>query len=217
MQNINPTPIEDLGAALAMAGFLATSPVTRTWYRRWGAGDAEVQAHLPGDEIVPQPKMEVTRAITVQAPVEKVWAWLVQIGQERAGLYSYERLENLARCQIKNGDQIVPEWQNLQPGDNIRLGPVGYPLFRVVALEKEKYLVMQACDPVNEQPGPASWMFMTSRLKNGGTRLITRSRNGAEWTFANRLMWSGVVDPLHFVMERRMLIGIKRRAEQLSI
>jgi hypothetical protein len=217
MNNLNPTPIDDFGAALAMAGLLVTSPVMRSWYRRWGASDAEVQAHLPGDEIVSQPKMEITRAITVQAPVENVWAWLAQIGQERGGLYSYERLENLARCQIKNADRIVPEWQNLEPGDNVRLGPAGYPLFRVVAVEMDKYLVMQACDPVNEQPGPASWMFMLSRLQDNETRLLTRSRNGAEWTFANRLMWSGIVDPLHFVMERRMLIGIKQRAEQLSL
>jgi hypothetical protein len=213
MKNYDPTLLEEAGAAIGIAGLLLTSPILRGWYAGWGATPEEKQAHLPGDEIVAESHMTVTRAITIQAPAEQVWAWLAQIGQERGGLYSYQRLENLAGCQMLNANDIRPEWQALEVGQNVRLGPKGYPLFRITAIEPYRALVMQACEPVSEQPGPASWIFLVTPLGSHETRLLTRSRNGSEWTFGNRLMWRGLVDPIHFVMERRMLIGIQARAE----
>ena len=101
----------------------------------------------------------------------------------------------------------------MEVGQNVRLGPKGFPLFRITAIEPQRTLVMQGCDPATEQPGPASWVFVVQPLDERSCRLLTRSRNGSEWTFGSRLMWRGIVDPMHFVMERRMLIGIKQRAE----
>lgn len=212
-KSFNPTVMEEAGAALAMAGLLLFSPLLRPWYSRWGLTAGEASRPLPGDEIVTQPFLQVTRAIRIQAPAEKIWPWLAQIGYGRAALYSYERLENLARCQMKNADWIVPEWQNPQVGENVRLGPKGYPLFRIVSIDPGHSLIMQACDPVKELPAPASWVFTLERLDAQNTCLWTRSRNGAEPTFGNLVMWRVLVEPLHFIMERRMLIGIKQRAE----
>lgn len=212
-KNYNPTLIEEIGAALGIAGLLVTSPLLRGWYAGWGATPEEVSAALPGDEIVALSHMHVTRAIDIQAPAEIVWRWLAQIGQERGGLYSYQHLENLVGCQMHNADAIHPEWQAVTAGQNVRLGPKGFPLFRVTQVDAPHSLVMQACDPVNEQPGPASWVFVIKATGAQSCRLLTRSRNGSEWTMGNRIMWRGIVDPMHFMMERRMLIGIKQRAE----
>jgi hypothetical protein len=209
----DPSILEEIGAAGAIAGMLLLSWLLRPWYSRWGAPKGEVDRPLPGDEIVPQPTLEVTRAITIQAKPEQIWAWLAQIGQEKGGLYTYQRLENLAGCRIHNAQQIEPQWQNPRPGDNVRLGPKGYPLFRITAVEPNRALIMQACDPAKEEPGPASWIFAIEPLTGGNCRLWTRSRNHFERTFGNLLMWRGIVEPIHFVMERRMLIGIKQRAE----
>jgi hypothetical protein len=209
---LDPTLLDETGAALAIGSLLLTSPLSHTWYGRWGASDDEARRRLPGDEIAEPPTLQTTRAITISAPPERVWPWIVQIGQEHAGLYSYTRLENLARCQMTNADQIVPEWQNPQVGEHVRLGPKGYPLYRIVAIDPCQALVMQACDPVKEAPGPASWVFILEALGDQSTRLITRSRNRYERSFANTLMWRGIVDPMHFVMERRMLLGIQARA-----
>lgn len=209
----DPSLVEEIGAAFAIAGTLLFSWLLRPWYSRWGSPHGEAERLLPGDEIVAEPTLEVTRAITIQAQPEHIWAWLVQIGQEKGGLYTYQHLENIAGCRIRNATRIDPQWQNPRPGDNVRLGPKGYPLFRIISIEPNQALVMQACDPVEEQPGTASWIFMIEPLGDGNCRLWTRSRNCFERTFANLMMWRVIVEPIHFVMERRMLIGIQQRAE----
>jgi hypothetical protein len=210
---LDPTPLEDVAAALSIAVLLVTSPLLRPLYSRWGLSAEEAAHPLPGDEIAPGANLVTTRAITIHAPASKVWPWLAQIGQEKGALYSFERLENLAKCQMKNAGRIVPEWQNTQVGDNVRLGPKGYPLFRIVGMQPGRALLMQACDPVKEQPGPASWCLILEEVDAHTTRLWTRNRNRYEPTFGNSLMWRVIVDPIAFIMERQMLIGIKRRAE----
>jgi hypothetical protein len=209
----DPSILEEIGAAFGMASMLLFSWLLRPWYSRWGAPRGEAERSLPGDEIVPVPTLEVTRAITIQAQPEHVWAWLAQIGQEKGGLYTYQHLENLAGCRITNAMRIEPQWQDPRPGDNVRLGPKGYPLFRITAVQQERALVMQACDPVKEEPGSASWVFVIEPLAGSTCRLWTRSRNRFEGNFANLMMWRVIIEPIHFVMERRMLIGIKQRAE----
>src|SRR5215207_3855373 len=101
--------------------------VIRPWHLRWGATDEEINKALPGDELVPEPGIESTRAITVNAPVEEVWPWLAQIGQDQGGLYSYEWLENLAGCQMRNADRIHPEWQHRETGETVFLHPAYGP------------------------------------------------------------------------------------------
>lgn len=116
-----------VGGGLAAAG--AVVPAThwwgvRPWFERWGATETEITATLPGDELVPNPKFLNTTAVTIQAPIDTVWPWLLQMGQGKAGLNSYEFIENrLLGCDMRNSDRLVPEWQDVQVGDPVRLFP----------------------------------------------------------------------------------------------
>ena len=127
--------LDNTGGALAIGTFLVLRPFLHERYRRWGATDPEVYCTLPGDERVPHSLVTQTMAITINASPAQIWPWIAQIGQERGGLYSYDLLENIARCQMHNADHIVPEWE-LKPGDRVRLGPAGYPVHGVVGVER---------------------------------------------------------------------------------
>jgi hypothetical protein len=212
---------ESLLGAIQVGGTLILSPVLRGWYNRWGAQPEEVQGTMPGDELVPAPMLGCTRAITIQAPVEQVWPWLAQLGQGRGGLYSYDGLENLAGCQIHSVDRIIPEYQNLEPGDLIRLGPKGYPCFSVVSSEPGRALIMVSADPKSEQVvsyttergkgySIATWQFTLKALDEKTTRLFVRQRLAFSPDLT--LLWR-LTEPVSFVMERKMLLGIKHRAE----
>jgi hypothetical protein len=182
----------------------------RPWHIRWGATEAEIDRLLPGDEIVPLPRKWSTRAISIEAPAEAVWPWIVQIGQGRGGLYSYDWLENLAGCNIHSADRIIPELQHLRAGDNVRLGPEGYPAYPVAAVESGRALVLGGDDA---QLGSHSWVFFLEPIDERTTRLIVRSRDSYPPTLGSFVIWRVITEPLHFVMERKMLLGIKRRAE----
>jgi hypothetical protein len=95
----------------AFIAFALLTPFLRPWRTRWGATDAEVRKKLPGDELMPHPKWGYTHAVTIKAPVAEVWPWIVQMGQGKAGFYSYEFLENLVGCDFHNADRIIPEFQ----------------------------------------------------------------------------------------------------------
>ena len=198
-----------VGAALAPAYVGLILP----WHRRWGATKAEVERSLPGDEIVPQPKMTSTRAITIEATPDQIWPWLAQLGQGRGGMYSYETLENLAGCDIHNADHILPECQNLQEGDEIRMGPEGYPFYTVAEMQPERALVLRGHDPQTKAPGPASWTFVLERQPDGSTRLISRQRSDYEPGPANFVMWRVFTEPVSFIMEQKMLRTLKQRVE----
>ncbi len=202
-------------------GTLLTAPVARRRYNRWGATDAEVASPMPGDELVAEPMLGYTRAVTIDATPERVWPWLVQIGQGRGGLYSYDGLENLVGCDIHSADRIVPALQGLAVGDLVRLGPVGYPCFRVHLVEPAAALVLVGADPrpphdaaaPDSPAGIATWQWELRPTEGGhGTRLLARQR----LTHPPRMsvMWH-LVEPVGFVMERRMLRGIKERAERV--
>ncbi len=215
---------ENLIGAIQVSGALVLSPVLRTWYNRWGATHAETQQSLPGDELVPTPLLGYTRAITIQAPVERVWPWLAQMGQGRGGLYSYDGLENLAGCKIHSAERILPELQNLQTGELIRLGPKGYPCFAVAAVDAPRSLVLIGADPQSGQPSTypsnvekgyaiATWQFVLEQLGENRTRLLVRQR----LYYSPDLAWIWrLTEPVGFVMERKMMIGIRQRAERES-
>ncbi len=212
-----------VGAAM-IAGAIVLRPLLQTRYRRWGASEDETTRRLPGDERVPAPLVTQTLAVTVQARAADIWPWLTQIGQERGGLYSYELLENLARCKMRNADRIVPEWE-LHVGDLVRLGPPGFPVHKVVGLERGRWLLLAGADiktgdvPAMPEAGQAeytnySWVFFLQERPDGTTRLITRNRlDYAPRSLAFNLIWQWMTDPIGFVMTRRMLLGIKQRAE----
>ena len=219
--------LDNLGGALRIAGNLISQPITHSHYRYWGATQEEQQRTLPGDERVLNPDVLTTMAITINASASAVWPWIAQLGQERGGMYSYELLENLARCQMRNADRIVPEWE-MQVGDQMRMGPQGYPVNQVVALERERWLLMAGADfktgiadPL-PQPGQTTytnyaWLLYLDERPDGTTRLIARTRLAyAPRTFAAKLMWEVITDPLGSTMMRKMLQTIKQHVEQLN-
>jgi hypothetical protein len=202
------------GAALAATFAFAVRP----WYMRWGATGEEVRSALPGDELIPNAVYEYTRAITIAAPVEHVWSWLIQIGQDRGGFYSYDWLENLIGCDIHSVDRIVPELQELKVGDTVRMMsieryPAG-PSFAVVDLEPNHYLVMQGQGANPHEPAPneyaATWAFVVRPIDEHHTRLLVRARAHSDPAWVSALFQ---VEPAAFIMERAMLKGIKQRAE----
>ena len=211
-------PSSVAGAAEIGAAVL-TAPVSRRWYNRWGASLAETTAAMPGDELVPEPSLGYTRAITIAAPPARVWPWLAQVGQGRGGLYSFDGLENLAGCDIHSVDRLEAAWQELRAGDLIRLGPEGYPCFRVAEVDEPNVLVLLGADPKppHDVPGEprtsgATWQWLLRPLDGGsGTRLIVRQR--LAYPRGQGLTWR-LVEPVAFVMERQMLLGIRSRVER---
>lgn len=207
--------------ALQVAGCLLFSPLLRSWYNHWGANDIEIQKTLPGDELVPDPMLGYTHAISIAASPVSVWPWLVQIGQGRGGFYSFDGLENLAGCQIHSADAILPEQQNPQPGELVRLGPQGYPCFAISAIQRENHLVLVSADPKTGEPGKytpqpekgysmATWQFILEPEAQG-TRLLVRQR----LAYSPDMAWVWrLVEPVNFVMERKMMLGVKQRAEK---
>lgn len=212
--NFNPTILEEGLGAMSIAASVLLSPLLRPWYSKWGATDGEVAMPLPGDDLVPDPVLESNRVITVQAPVEAIWPWLVQLGQGRGGFYSYQQLENLAGCDIHNADRIIPELQALNVGDLVRLGPEGYPAFDVAAIDPPVALILRGDTPnPNGKPTTWIWIFYLDPRDEHTTRLILRTRLDYERNMGNTVMWRLFTDPISFNMERRMLQGIKARAE----
>jgi hypothetical protein len=204
------------GLAAASAAVAAYALVARPWYLRWGATDEEVTCRLPGDDLAADSTVGSTRAITVEAPVEDVWPWLVQIGYGRGGFYSYDWLENLfvrllrGTPGYRSAETVLPEHQHLTLGDFIPAAPpdvlggrvADATRWKVLAIEPYRALVLQG------------WgAFVLEPLGEGATRLIVRSRGPGAWgRLSHYLFW----EPAHFVMERRMLVGIKERAERLA-
>ena len=200
-----------IGGAVAAASAGAVAAYVygiRPWHLRWGATDEELNQPLIGDEIAPQPKLKATHAITIDAPAADLWPWLVQMGQNRGGFYSYTWLENLVGCEMRNADEIVPEWQDLKVGDKVWLHPKAPPV-EVAAIEPGRAIVLK--------PWGA---FVLQPIDENTTRLIIRSQGDYEPDLKNPvlnfLLWRVFYEPAHFIMERKMLFGIKARAEKLA-
>lgn len=186
---------------LLVAAYLA---VIHPWMVNWGSTATERQMALPGDGLHPGPTGHSTQAITINASPDVVWQWLVQIGQDRAGFYTYTWLENLIGADIHNANEIHPEWQTLAAGDMWRvvppdyLGDVGKDAgFRVLFSEPGRALVLEVMGA-----------FVLVPLDENTTRLLVRG----EAAPAN-VMTRMVVEPIVFTMARPMLLGLKARAE----
>jgi len=197
-----PKPL--VASALALGSYAIVAAFARPWHERWGATDEEVQMPLPGDELMEY--ASANHAITIDAPPEAVWPWLVQIGQDRGGFYSYTWLENSVLAHIHNATEVHPEWQTLREGDFIRLASKRVygelPLLRVHSVEPNQFLVLEG------------WgAFVLLPLEGGRTRVLIRShgRRRPPLTRAINFLFFG---PAHFIMERKMLLGLKARAEK---
>jgi hypothetical protein len=214
-------PIMTAGALLPWIYLL----IVRPWHMNWGAKDEEVRKRFPGDELVPHPTLESTRAITVRASATEVWRWLIQLGQDRGGFYSYDRLENLAGADIHNMERIVPEMQHLKVGDFVPMAPIewGVPMggFTVVTIEPERAIVWRQGWPEDvesmsftEAHERGTWAFVLEEDDEGTTRLLLRERSGRKPRMRDVIFNYLFIERQHFIMERRMLKGIKERAER---
>jgi hypothetical protein len=183
----------------------------RHWHLRWGATETELGAKLAGDDLIADADLTATRAIAIRCPADQVWPWLAQVGQGRGGFYSYDRLENLVGCDIHSADRIVPELQNVEVGDEVRLAPkVG---LTVAALENGRALVLSGGVPIghSDPPYDFTWSFVLRDTPGGSTRLIVRERYAYERSWARFLVEpTGAVS---FLMSQKMLRGIRDRAE----
>ncbi len=196
---------------LALAGLVALAVVViillTPWMDRWGATSAEITAVYPGDELVPKPASIVNRAVTINAPPEQIYPWILQLGAGKGGMYSYSWLEtNILRCPLVNADRIHPEWQDLKAGDLVRMcpGDFGPPPYIVASIEPNRAVVMG-----HQEDGRwvELWQIVLDPQPDGTTRLIQRSRSEMSGGF-----WS-IIHPGVFIMERGMMLGIKARAE----
>lgn len=184
-------------------------------YRWWrdrclgsGARADEVSAVLPGDDLLAVADIVSTRAISVDAPAALVWPWLVQFGPGRGGAYTYDWIENLFGLNMHSAQEILPQFQDLAIGDAHHLGADG-PVLRVAVLEPERALVFRSDD------GNWVWAFCL-RPDAGGVRLISRNRISVpEASRLSRALYRYLMEPGSLVMERKMLRGIRERAERL--
>lgn len=186
----------------------------RPWYSSWGTTRSERQMVMIGDPPIGESHYRIDHAITINAPVDSVWPWLVQIGQDRGGFYSYDWLERAFGVNIRNADAIDPRWQTRDTGQLVRAvqpsylgGILGRDLgWKVRQMELGRALVLENWGAfVLEPVGPKSTRF---HVRTRGDGVPTAA--GIALTPVSLLLF----EPAHFVMERGMLLGIKKRAEK---
>jgi hypothetical protein len=188
-------------SALAVAGYFA---VLRRPIMTWGATEAEVRSRLPGDELLDDPDGVSTRAIDIAAPASAVWPWLAQMGPApRGGAYTYDWVENLLQLEMHSADEVLPEFQHPEVGETI----AGANRMRLERVSRNELLAWRA------ESGAWVWTFVL-REQNGHTRLISRNRFRLPSLAARIGMLP--MEPGSLVMERKMLLGIKQRAERLG-
>ena len=183
-------------------------------YLQWGTTRAERMMTLPGDDLVPGARYRVDHGVTIRAPADSVWPWLVQIGQDRGGFYSYTWLENLVGADIHNADRIHNEWQRLKPGDLVRATPpdylggrLGEPGWRVLDVVPGRAIVLQ------------NWgAFVLHPVDSMTTKFFVRTRGDGKPSLLSVLLGPVnlfVFEPAHFIMQRGMMLGIRDRAESM--
>ncbi len=215
---------------LSLAGPLAVAAgayavLVRPRMLRWGATEDEVHARSAADDIVPGGKRGSTMAITIDAPPSEIWPWLVQMGCDRAGWYSWDRLDNGGR---PSAQSIHPEWQSISVGQRIASTPDGKHWFEVAAIEPERFLAFRACfgrdgaqydcsSPRPDAFSDALWAFRLEPLPGDRTRVVVTThgaiampRSSLFGKSAYYLFW----EPAHSIMQRRQFTNLKRRAEQ---
>lgn len=207
------------GLALVAASMALYRRILRPWHTRWGATDEEVALDLPGDELVAEPAAQATRAITIDAPCAEVWPWIVQLGADRGGFYTYDALENLFGLGIHSADEIVDDWQDLEVGDVVYGNRARTGGWYVVDLLPGEALVLQVGDLAAGRPVRRDeklrweflWTFALRATPDGHTRLIVRERTAYGSRLTAALM--APVDVVSFVMTRGTMRGIKSRVE----
>lgn len=183
----------------------------RRWMGRWGTTSSDLARVMAGDSLIVNPTFTYTMAATVNAQPEHIWPWLVQIGCQRGGLYSYDWLDRLfGFLDRPSATCILPEFQHLAVGDEIPLGRG--PSWPVAAIEPCRALVLD----MRNMPGfDWVWQFGLYTVDENRTRLVSRSRVRPQTVWAR--LFTYVIEPAGFLMTRRMLLGLKQRAESLRV
>jgi len=182
----------------------------RRWMSRWGTTPSDLARVMAGDALLVNPTYSGTMAVIVNAPPEDIWPWLLQIGYQRGGLYSYDWLDRLfGYLDRPSATRILPEFQHLAVGDRIPLGRG--PSWPVAAVEPNRALVL---DMRNMGDFDWVWQFGLYPIGEKQTRLVSRSRVGTRSGWARLATYA--IEPAGFVMTRRMLLGLKQRAEALT-
>jgi hypothetical protein len=194
--------------ALSGLPFFVTAPLYRHWHQRWGATDEEVRGSMPGDEIIPGASFNATRAITIDAPPERVWPWIVQMGYRRAGFYTYALLDNAG---YESADRILEEYQPPKVGGWVPMAKKvnDTTAFKVKAFEINEWLLWVKPDST------FAWKLIP--LDAGRTRLISRLKQRYAWEKPGMAIFTLVLLEFgDFPMMRRVLKGIKVRAERMG-
>jgi hypothetical protein len=205
-----------VGAVRMTAAFL--TPFLRRRRAHWGLDARLADRSLPGDELVAQPRWSWTHGVEIDAPASRVWPWVAQIGADRGGFYSYQWLENVAGCGLRNAEIIHPEWE-VKEGQGLVLHPDAPPL-RVVSLERGRHFIAHApAAPRAVADGTpwvaASWLFLIEPLGPERCRFVSRYRVSCSDDLATRLSFGpALVEPIGNEMDRRMLLGVKQRVER---
>lgn len=187
----------------------------------WGATPEEVAGPFPGAEIIPGGRRGGTMATTIDAPPAAVWPWLVQMGCDRAGWYSWDRLDNGGR---RSAERIHPEWQSIAVGDRLLSRPDGSTWFDVAAIEPGRFLALRASldirgrpfDPRGTRPAGAysdsTWCFLLREIGDERTRLLVSGWADSRPALPARVMDALLWEPAHWLMQTRQFVGLKRRA-----
>lgn len=190
-----------LVATILVSSLTLYTSQLRPWHMRWGATPEETKMALSGDRYIPEETVVSTRAITIHAPREVVWPWIMQLGQGRGGFYSYEWLENLFAADMHNATQIMPELQHLKVGDHISFKSDG-PYAVVAQIEDGQSLILEG-----------GWTWYLQTTDDESTRLVVRYASFKVDTLLSRVFYYSIFEPAHYVMEQGMMLGIKKRAE----
>lgn len=210
---------EGAGGAAIMAAALLT-PFLRRARNHWGVDAATAARAWPGDDLILVPRWSWTHGIEIDATAAEVWPWVAQIGADRAGFYSYQWLENVVGCEVHNAETIHSEWA-IREGGTLSLHPKGPPL-PVVFVEPGRYFVAFArTDAATRDAGKpwveTSWLLLVEPLEGGRCRFVSRYRCACSDDLATRLQFGPtLLEPIGFAMDRRMLLGVKERAERLG-
>lgn len=204
-------PVTRLASCAAMLA-VGYPLLWRSWCLTWGATGEEAARHMPGDEYLPSADVVSTRAVTIDAPAKAIWPWLVQMGPGRGGAYTYDWIENLFGLDMHSADTVMPEFQHMATGFTQRLGKSG-PVMRAEIVEPERALVLRSDD--------GAWVWAFGLYPSGDmTRLVSRNRitppHSAVPTVLSKAFALYVMEPGSLVMERKMLLGIKQRAEDYA-
>jgi hypothetical protein len=202
-----------LAIGVAAAGTVALGAcelALRVWQHRWQATREESQRPMPLDQVVEKPQYVTNRAMTIEAPSEAIWPWLAQMGElPRGGFYSYTWIERLMGMKVENADRILAEFQDLRPGEVLdRAGTMV-----VKAVEPGRFLVL---GPQGLPGIEVTWALALYPIDERSTRLVSRVRAWVEKP-ARALFWRALLHPGQLIMERKMFLEIKRRAESAPV